>query len=37
MATSFSELVAFITAAGLLPKPIRQLSEVNANIQKGAI
>ena len=33
--TSFSELVAFITAAGLLPKPIRQLSEVNANIQKG--
>ena len=33
--TSFSELIAFITAAGLLPKPIRQLSEVNANIQKG--
>lgn len=33
--TSFSELVAFISAAGLLPKPIRQLSEVNANIQKG--
>ena len=33
--TSFSELVAFMSAAGLLPKPIRQLSEVNANIQKG--
>ncbi len=29
------ELVAYITAAGLLPKPIRQLSEVSPNIQKG--
>lgn len=29
------ELVAYITAAGLLPKPIRQLSEVSATIQKG--
>lgn len=29
------ELVAYITAAGLLPKPIRQLSEVSSNIQKG--
>ena len=29
------DLVAYITAAGLLPKPIRQLSEVSANIQKG--
>ncbi len=29
------EFVAYITAAGLMPKPIRQLSEVNANIQKG--
>ncbi|UAW99100.1 lipid A export permease/ATP-binding protein MsbA [Halopseudomonas nanhaiensis] len=29
------ELVAYITAAGLLPKPVRQLSEVSANIQKG--
>jgi len=32
---SVGELVAYITAAGLLPKPIRQLSEVSANIQKG--
>jgi subfamily B ATP-binding cassette protein MsbA len=30
-----AELVAYITAAGLLPKPIRQLSEVSATIQKG--
>lgn len=30
-----ASLVSFVTAAGLLPKPIRQLSEVNANIQKG--
>ena len=29
------DLVAYITAAGLLPQPIRQLSEVSANIQKG--
>ena len=29
------ELVAYVTAAGLLPKPIRQLSEVSAMIQKG--
>ena len=27
--------VAYITAAGLLPKPIRQLSEVSSTIQKG--
>ena len=27
--------VAFITAAGLLAKPIKQLSDVNATIQKG--
>ncbi len=27
--------VAYITAAGLIPKPVRQLSEVNAKIQKG--
>ncbi|WP_434696064.1 lipid A export permease/ATP-binding protein MsbA [Pseudomonas sp. Z1-14] len=32
---SAGELVAYITAAGLLPKPIRQLSEVSATIQKG--
>lgn len=29
------DLVAFITAAGMLPKPIRQLSEVSSTIQKG--
>ncbi|MCP5267984.1 MAG: lipid A export permease/ATP-binding protein MsbA [Zoogloeaceae bacterium] len=29
------DLVAYITAAGLLPKPIRQLSEVSGTIQKG--
>jgi subfamily B ATP-binding cassette protein MsbA len=29
------ELVAYVTAAGLLAKPIRQLSEVNSNIQRG--
>lgn len=27
--------ITYITAAGLLPKPIRQLSEVNSTIQKG--
>lgn len=32
---SAGELVAYITAAGLLPKSIRQLSEVSATIQKG--
>ena len=29
------DLVSYITAAGLLPKPVRQLSEVSANIRKG--
>lgn len=29
------DLIAYLTAAGLLPKPIRQLSEVSATIQKG--
>ena len=29
------DLVAYITAAGMLPKPIRQLSEVSGTIQKG--
>jgi subfamily B ATP-binding cassette protein MsbA len=29
------ELVAYISMAGLLPKPIRQLSEVSSTIQKG--
>jgi subfamily B ATP-binding cassette protein MsbA len=28
------DLVAYITAAGMLPKPIRQLSEVSSTIQK---
>lgn len=32
---SSGELIAYITAAGLLPKSIRQLSEVSATIQKG--
>ncbi|MDR0379003.1 MAG: lipid A export permease/ATP-binding protein MsbA [Candidatus Accumulibacter sp.] len=32
---SAGDLVAYITAAGLLPKPIRQLSEVSATVQKG--
>ena len=33
--SSTATLVGYVTAAALLPKPIRQLSEVNANIQKG--
>ncbi len=33
--TSPAELVAFLTAAGMLPKPIRQLSEVYGDVQKG--
>jgi subfamily B ATP-binding cassette protein MsbA len=33
--SSAGELVAYITLAGLLPKPIRQLSEVSSTIQKG--
>ncbi len=32
---SAGDLVAYVTAAGLLPKPIRQISEVSATIQKG--
>lgn len=32
---SAGDLVAYVTAAGLLPKPIRQLSEVSSTIQKG--
>ncbi|MGY0217963.1 lipid A export permease/ATP-binding protein MsbA [Endozoicomonadaceae bacterium StTr2] len=32
---STGDLVSFLTAAGLLPKPIRQLSEVNSTIQRG--
>ncbi|MDR0775186.1 MAG: lipid A export permease/ATP-binding protein MsbA [Azonexus sp.] len=32
---SAGELVAYITTAGMLPKPIRQLSEVSATIQRG--
>ncbi len=33
--SSVGDLVAYITMAGLLPKPIRQLSEVSSTIQKG--
>ena len=33
--SSPGDLVAYITMAGLLPKPIRQLSEVSSTIQKG--
>jgi subfamily B ATP-binding cassette protein MsbA len=33
--TSTAALVSYVVAAGLLPKPIRQLSEVYGNIQKG--
>ena len=29
------DLVAYITMAGLLPKPIRQLSEVSSTVQRG--
>ncbi|MBT8765601.1 lipid A export permease/ATP-binding protein MsbA [Metapseudomonas boanensis] len=32
---SAGDLVAYITIAGLLPKPIRQLSEVSSTVQKG--
>ena len=33
--SSAGDLVAYITAAGLVPKPIRQLSEVSSTIQRG--
>jgi len=33
--STVGDLVAYITAAGLLPKPIRQLSEVSSTVQKG--
>ena len=32
---SAGAFIAYLTAATLVPKPVRQLSEVNANIQKG--
>ncbi len=32
---SAGEFIAYITAAVLIPKPVRQLSEVNSRIQKG--
>ena len=32
---SAGDLVAYLTAAGMLPKPIRQLSEISSTIQKG--
>lgn len=33
--SSAGDLVAYLTAAGMLPKPIRQLSEVSGTVQKG--
>lgn len=33
--SSAGDMVAYITLAGLLPKPIRQLSEVSSTVQKG--
>ena len=33
--SSAGDLVAYITAAGMLPKPIRQLSEISETVQKG--
>lgn len=33
--TNPGAFVAYITAAALIPKPVRQLSEVNSTIQKG--
>ncbi|WP_163835512.1 lipid A export permease/ATP-binding protein MsbA [Spartinivicinus ruber] len=33
--STVAELIAYVVAAGMLPKPIRQLSEVYGNIQKG--
>lgn len=35
--SSTGEIVSYLTAAILIPKPIRQLSEVSANIQKGIV
>jgi len=32
---SAGDLVAYLTAAGMLPKPVRQLSEMSATIQRG--
>ncbi|QAX81573.1 lipid A export permease/ATP-binding protein MsbA [Candidatus Pseudomonas adelgestsugas] len=32
---SAGDMIAYITLAGLMPKPIRQLSEVSSTIQKG--
>jgi len=32
---SAAEFITYMTAAGLLPKPIKQLSDVNSTIQKG--
>ena len=34
-AVNVGEFTAFITAAGLLAKPLRQISEINVHIQKG--
>lgn len=35
--SSAGDFVAYLTAAFLLPKPIRQLGEVNGDIQKGIV
>ncbi|EXI72631.1 MAG TPA: lipid A export permease/ATP-binding protein MsbA [Candidatus Accumulibacter phosphatis] len=32
---SAGDLVAYLTAAGMLPKPVRQLSEMSATVQRG--
>ncbi len=32
---SAGDLIAYITAVALLPKPVKQLSEINGDIQKG--
>jgi subfamily B ATP-binding cassette protein MsbA len=32
---SVGDLIAYITAAGMLPKPIRQLSEISSTVQRG--
>jgi len=34
---SVGDLVAYITAAGLIPKPMRQLSTISASMQKGLV
>ncbi len=33
--SSAGDLISYLTAAGMIPKPVRQLSEVSGTIQKG--